>query len=66
MPALAALLIPLIPSLVQTILNVVNAVRSDDGTPAEMKAKLDLISADLKGVMARVALVELPNPPAGG
>lgn len=57
----ALALLPLIPGLVQTVLAIVTAVREDPGTDAEMKAKLDAISADLKTVAARVAAAELPS-----
>lgn len=61
MPGLAAILIPLIPGMVEGIMRVVSAIGDDADTPAEEKAKLDAISADLKGIMAAVAAVQLPD-----
>lgn len=56
-----AILIPLIPGLVQSVLNIVSAIRADEGTPEEVKSKLDSISADLKRIVADVQAVELPS-----
>lgn len=61
MPAIAALLIPLVPGLLKTIMDIVNAATGPELTPEEMKARLDGISADLKGVVAAVQAVQLPN-----
>jgi len=58
---LALTLIPMLPGLVQTVWQIIDAVRNDDATPAETKAKLDQISADLQAVVAQVKAVELPT-----
>ena len=58
---IAALLIPLIPGLVKSVMDIINAAQADEGTPEEVKAKLDAISEDLKTVMANVQAVELPS-----
>lgn len=58
---LAAILIPLIPSLVQSVMSIIDAVSASDQTPEDMKAQLDAISADLKNVVAKVQAVQLPN-----
>lgn len=60
----AALIIPLLPGLVDAVLGIVNAIKTDDSTPAELKAKLDSISSDLQIISAKVQAVELPT--AGG
>lgn len=61
MPALAAVFIPLLPGLMHSIAQIINAVRDHDGTPAELKAQLDAISADLQGLTKKVAAVQLPD-----
>ena len=61
MPAVLALLLPLIPTLTQSLINVVNAARAAEGTPEEMKAKLDAISLKLNDTMATVAAAQLPS-----
>ncbi len=58
---IAALLIPLIPGLVQSVMGIVNAVRADPGTTEETKAQLDALSLDLQSVAAKVAAVDLPS-----
>jgi hypothetical protein len=58
---LAALIIPLIPGLVQSVTQIVDAVKSSDQTPEELKAQLDQISADLQAIALKVAAVQLPN-----
>jgi hypothetical protein len=59
MPALAALLIPLIPGLIQSILQIVDAIRSHADTPEAAKAQLDAISAQLDSVATAVAAVHV-------
>jgi hypothetical protein len=58
---IALALIPLLPGLVNSILNIVNAVKDDPATPEEAKLKLATISADLKVVLANVLAAELPS-----
>lgn len=58
---LALALVPLIPSLVNTIVGIVDAIRNDPATPEEAKIRLDAISADLKVVVVDVLAVELPS-----
>lgn len=62
MPALAAMLIPMIPGLVNSVMGIIDTIKNHDGTPAELKVQLDGISADLKALCDKVAAVELPNP----
>jgi hypothetical protein len=57
----AALLLPMIPGFVQMFMQMVSAIREDEGTPEEVKAKLDKISAELKVTAANVAAVQLPS-----
>ena len=61
MPALATLLIPLIPGLVNNIIAMVDAISGHDSTPAATKAHLDGISVDLKALVIKVEAVQLPN-----
>ena len=58
---LAAILIPLIPGLVQSVVAIVDAVSASDQTPDAIKAQLDAISNDLKDIVAKVQAVQLPN-----
>lgn len=58
---LAVTLLPLIPQFVNTVLNLVDAVRRDPGLPEEDKALLDALSADLAAINMRVQAVELPT-----
>lgn len=58
---LALALIPLLPGLVSSIVNIIDAAKDDPATPEEAKAKLDAISADLKALVAKVQAVELPS-----
>lgn len=59
---IAALLtiIPLIPGLVRSVLDVVEAVRTDPKTPEDDKKELDRIMAELREVMAKVQAAPLP------
>lgn len=63
MPALVAMLIPLLPGLIKSLMDVVNAMNAPDMTPEEAKAKLDAISLELQDVVNKVKAVQLPNPP---
>ena len=63
MPALAALLIPLLPGLIGSVMNIVDAIRNDSATPEEMKMHLDQVSLDLKALV--VAVKDTPLPPVG-
>lgn len=56
---LAALLIPLIPGLVQTVLSIINAIKSHADTPEAAKAELDAIALQLDEVATRVAAVRV-------
>ena len=62
MPALLVMLIPLIPGLIQSITQIIDAIRTHPDTPAAVKAQLDAVSAHLDQAAAKVAAVELPNP----
>lgn len=57
---LAALLLPLIPGLIQGVLSVVDAIRRHPETPAEAKAELDTIAMQLEEINAQVQAVRLP------
>ena len=61
MPAVLAMLLPLIPQLTQSLINIVNAARAVEGTPAEVKAKLDAISVRLQATQAEVVAAQLPS-----
>lgn len=58
---LAAILLPLIPSLVDGVIAVADAISAHDDTPDEIKAKLVQISLDLQAVVAKVRDVKLPG-----
>lgn len=62
---LAVQLIPLIPSLLAGILDIVDAVKNDPAVPADARASLDALSLDLQDMKRRVAAVELPTPGSG-
>ena len=62
MPAILALLIPLIPGLISSITDIINAIRQSPDTPAEVKAQLDAVATHLDQAAAKVAAVQLPNP----
>ena len=62
---LALQLIPLIPSMVSAILDVVDAVKSDPAVPDAARRELEIISNDLMDMKIRVAAVELPSPGSG-
>jgi hypothetical protein len=57
---LAALLIPLIPGLVQGVLAIVQAIRDHEDTPDTLKTRLDAISSDLVAINKKVQDVALP------
>lgn len=58
MNPLAAALIPLIPGLLASVLQIVNTIRDQPDTPEAQKAQLDTISRQLDDVSAQVAAVE--------
>jgi hypothetical protein len=66
MGGFAAVLIPMIPGLVKVVLDIIAAARADEGTPEEVKAKLDAISLNLQSVVLQVQAAELPNKQAVG
>jgi len=57
----AGLIIPLIPGMVQMVMNLIDAAKAAEGTPEQMKVQLDVISADLKSIVAAVEAVDLPS-----
>ena len=57
---LAALLIPLLPSLLTGVMDIVGAIREHPDTPDELKMQLDGIATDLQAVNSRVQAVVLP------
>jgi hypothetical protein len=61
MPALAALLIPLIPGLVNSILGIIDTIKNHDATPEATKAHLAQISADLQAINVKVQATPLPD-----
>ena len=61
MIGLAALLIPLIPPMINGLLNIVDAIKDHDSTPEALKTQLAGISDDLRAINARVQAVELPS-----
>jgi peptidoglycan hydrolase CwlO-like protein len=61
MPALAMMLIPMIPGLVNSVMSIIDTISNHDGTPTELKAQLDSISADLKALVEKVQAVQLPD-----
>lgn len=58
---LAALLIPLIPPLVDGIMSIVSTIRDHDETPEALKAHLDEIWTDLQAVSIKVQEAQLPE-----
>lgn len=58
----AALLIPMIPGVIQIVRELVDIVRADELTPEERTAKLDAIAARLDARVAEIAALELPEP----
>ena len=58
---LATLLIPMIPGLIESVWNIIGAIKDDPATPADAKAKLDQIAVDLKAISVAVQAVELPT-----
>ena len=58
---LAAVLVPLIPQAVRGILAIIDAIKDRGDTPEELKAQLEVLSADLKSAVARVQAVALPD-----
>lgn len=59
MPILA-LLLPIIPSLIQSVVSLVDVIRGHPETPAEIQAHLDAIATDLKSLITKVKAVPLP------
>ena len=57
---IAIQLLPLIPSLVENVIKIVEAIRHDPVTDVEIKASLEAVSARLTEVKAQVAAVRLP------
>lgn len=57
---LALSLLPIIPGLIRDVLKIVDVVRGDPMTPAEVKAQLDQIAVDLAAVVERVKAAPLP------
>ena len=55
--ALAVVLLPLLPAAVKSILDIINAVKSDPATPEDAKAQLDAISAQLDDIVTQVTEV---------
>lgn len=58
---LALTLLPLIPSLIDNAIKIVNAVRHDPMTPEQAKAELDAAAARLEETLVRVKNVKLPG-----
>lgn len=58
MPALAAMLIPLIPGLIQSVMSIIDTIRDHPSTPDAAKAQLDQISAQLDDVAGQVSAVQ--------
>ena len=58
---LAAMLIPLIPGLIQGVLSIVDAIRNSSETPDQLKAQLQTISVELQLVSKQVSAVVLPD-----
>ena len=54
-------LLPLIPGLIDVVLKLISAVRSDPATAAEDHARLDALSAKLTQVVEDVKQVRLPS-----
>ena len=52
---LAVALLPLLPPLVQGILDIIDRVKDDPATPADAKAQLDAISDQLDVLAVQVA-----------
>lgn len=59
MPALIAALIAALPSLVKTVQDLVEMVRTHADTPAAQKAQLDDIATHLSETAAKVAAVQV-------
>ena len=59
---LAALLIPLIPSLIQGVMSIIDTIRNHPTTPADMKTQLDTAAAHLASAVSAVAAAQLPKP----
>jgi len=62
MPALLLMLIPLIPGLISSVSQIIDAIRIHPDTPAQVKAQLDAVAAHLDEAARKVAAVELPTP----
>lgn len=66
-PPLAAVLIPMIPGLVDQIIRWIEAVTADPGTPEETRVKLTALVAELRVLNAEIQAAPLPGdevPPA--
>ena len=59
MNPLAAALIPMIPGLLASVLQIVNTIRNQPDTPEVQRAALDAIATSLDEVSAKVAAVEV-------
>ena len=59
MGSLAAILLPLIPGLVNSVAAIVAAIRSHADTPEAAKLQLDAIAAQLDDVATKVAAVQV-------
>lgn len=60
MPAIVALLIPLIPTLIDSVKTLIDIVAGNDETPEELKAHLEKISADLQEINTRIQNAPMP------
>jgi hypothetical protein len=56
---LAAILLPLLPGLIQGIMSIIDAIKSHADTPEAAKNQLDVISLQLADVRDRVAAVQV-------
>jgi hypothetical protein len=57
--SLAAILLPMIPGVLQWVMGVIRAIESHSETPEEAKAQLADIARRLEDAAARVAAVEV-------
>ncbi len=58
---LAMQLLPLVPGLIDSAVKIVDALKSDPATPADAKAELEQVSANLKLAVERVKNAPLPT-----
>jgi len=56
---LAALLIPLIPSLIQSVTQIINTIRVHPDTPAAAHADLDALSTHLQEAVTKVLAIKI-------